>query len=583
MSDIEEQSNILMEEMQNYISDSDQDDPKYSPKNTGPYNTEGSEHKPYGTDFQGEIMNLQKNVDMKNKNILELENELNLYKIELVSMREKLASKDNLISQYESTVTISKDKINQLSQAAEKLKNENEILSSKNNDLEAEIKSLQMGQNESKAKAPSIELIQQHMEDLQKEYSQKEIKLNKKYQEKEENLRKDFLAEISGLNKEIEELREENAKLKFENSDHNVALEKLNNEFDEKNFEYNAEITKKEKEISRLNEQIKDHQKKCEDLETQFDQKNTFNEENVRNLKEERDTLLAELDEKDKKIFEDETEIEKLSNEINILKEEVARKNESLMNKDLNNDKLKNQIILLENSLNERDNEIEIKDQNTQKEFSEQNFALTNLVQEKNQLLEEKAELENSLNQATAKIMELNDIIQDNVSFYQSDRYKENEKNENLQKKLRGIIKQLKFREKTLSEENERLKNIVNEKENEKQQIETSYQNELNNISLYNNFNNSQMINNNPNMTNPNLTTPNLMGTNPNITNISMQMPNNSMMMGMNNYQGQFIPTTNSYSFVLNDSREEGQKKTLDEFKKLLAKIDEKLDGNKNI
>ncbi|MCQ2817348.1 MAG: hypothetical protein MJ252_08800 [archaeon] len=570
MSEMEEQSNILAEELQNYMSDSDVDDPKYSPVNKEPYNnTESSDRNIYSGEFQGKIMNLQKNVDIKNKNILELENELNLYKIELVSMREKLASKDNLISQYESAIQLSKDKINQLSQAAEKFKNENEILSNKNMDLEAEIKSMEVMQNKANAKNESVELIHQHMEDIQKEFNQKEINLNKKFKEKEDNLRKDFLNEISGLNKEIEDLRAENAKLKFENSDHNVALEKLNNEFDEKNFEFTSAINKKDKEISKLNEQLKDYQGRCEELESQFDQKNTFNEESLKNIKEERDTLLNELDEKDKKIFDTESEIDKLTNQINILKEEISRKEESLTNKEMNNDKLKNQILLLENSLNERDNEMEVKEQSIQKELSDQNITIKNLIQEKNQLLEEKAQLENSLNLATNKIMELNDIIQDNVTFFQSDRYKENEKNENIQKKLKGMIKKLKFREKSLTDENERLKNILSEKENEKQQMEISYQNELNNISLYNNFNNSQMLGINQPMNNPNL------------TNASMHMINNSMMVGNVNLPNQFISTT-SYSCNLNDSREEGQKKTLEDFKKLLAKIDEKLDGSKN-
>ncbi|MCQ2817266.1 MAG: hypothetical protein MJ252_08380 [archaeon] len=563
MSILGEQSNLFAEELQNYMSDSDVEDPKYSLKNSTPFNTESSEQKIMNNDFQGKIMNLQKNVDIKNKNIMELENEINLYKIQLVSMREKLASKDNLISQYQSTIQVSKEKINQLTQLAEKLKNENESLMNKNSDLETELKAFKSEESKIKPKDDSSELIHQHIEEIQNSFTQKENKLNKKFKEKEDNIRKDYLNEITKLNKEIETLRTENAKLKFENSDHNVTIEKLNTEFNEKSFEYSANLNKKDKEISKLNEKLKGHLKKCEELENQFDKKNTFNEENLRNLTEEKDTLLSELQDKDKKIYDYEDEIEKLKDQINILNEEISQKNESLTNKDLFNNKLKNQISLLENNITETNNEIEIKKQNNQKELSEQTIAIRNLVQEKNQLLEERNELENSLNIATNKIVELNDIIQDKISFFNSDRYKEKEKNENLQKKLKGIIRELKFKEKSLTDENQRLKSILSDKENEKKQMELTYQNELNNLSLYNNFNNSQMI-----------------GNNQNLNNTSIQLRSNSAIGNINNYQNQYIATGNSFSYNLNDSGDDGQKKTLDEFKRLLAKIDEKLDEN---
>lgn len=577
----DEQGNSVLDEHQNYLSDSDVDDPKYNLKNTGYKNLEDDPEQ-----FQGEILNLQKNVDMKNKNILELENEINLYKIELVKYREKLASKDNLISQYEAVIQTSKDKILSLNQTMDKLKYENNSLQTKNMNLESEIKSLKAMRNEQQdtKKNPSLEMMQEHINDVKNECAQKESKYIKKYQEKEESLRKEFLNEISSLNKEIEELRAENGKLKFENTNQAVQIEKINSEHDEKNYEVTSTLNKKDKEISKLNDQIKEKEKKIEDLENDFEQKNLFNEECIRNLKEEKESLISELEVKDGKINEEEYEITKLNNDLNLLKEEIKRKDENLRTKDLNNDKLRNQIELLENSIREKENEYDAVNQDNQREFSEKNIAINQLVQDKNLLLQEKTDLENSLTMATNKIVELNEMIQNKFGYLENEKFRENEKNEIEKKKLLGMIKQLQFKEKTLTEENEKLKEVLDKKETERQQMEMTYQNELNNISLYNNFNNSQLLNNTGNNfinnSMANLGNSNVNNNMMNNMNNNNNYVNHSMAnFGSNSLSQQIMPPTMT-GYKFDDSREEGQKRTLDEFKKLLAKIDEKLDSN---
>ena len=65
-----------------------------------------------------------------------------------------------------------------------------------------------------------------YINELQNEYAQKEMKLNRKYQEKENSIKNEFIGEITKLTKELEELRAENGKLKFDVSNLKIKKKK---------------------------------------------------------------------------------------------------------------------------------------------------------------------------------------------------------------------------------------------------------------------------------------------------------------------------------------------------------------------
>ena len=60
------------------------------------------------------------------------------------------------------------------------------------------------------------ESLKKKIEKLQNEAEKKEEVLRNKYEEKEENIKTEYLLEITKLTKEIEELRVNNEKQKFE-------------------------------------------------------------------------------------------------------------------------------------------------------------------------------------------------------------------------------------------------------------------------------------------------------------------------------------------------------------------------------
>ncbi len=240
-------------------------------------------------------------------------------------------------------------------------------------------------------------------------------------------------------------------------------------------------------------------------------------------------------------------------------------------------------------NLNQRDIDIQNYEQNKQNNLSEYSDQITLLMKEKNELENQKAELTESLSLATDQLNKLKDLIEDKYYNIEANLFKETMKNENLEKKYKNILKQMKNKERSLFEENKSLRDIISEKELEKSQMELNYQNQMQNMSLLANqgcgLNSSAFINNtmfNFPVNNQNLLNNSVMNNNVSYNAIPI---NNNL-----NATNQFINnTTNNVKFNNNnmlsaeEQREENQKRTLEEFKKLLAKIDEKLDSPEQI
>ena len=79
------------------------------------------------------IINIQK------KNLLELENENNLLKNEILSYQDKLKSKDLINSEVQSLFKIMQEKFNQFTNKIDSLKKENELLLLKNKQYEEQL------------------------------------------------------------------------------------------------------------------------------------------------------------------------------------------------------------------------------------------------------------------------------------------------------------------------------------------------------------------------------------------------------------------------------------------------------------
>ena len=138
-----------------------------------------------------------------------------------------------------------------------------------------------------------------------------------------------------------------------------------------------------------------------------------------------------------------------------------------------------------------------------------------------------------------------------------------------MEKKYKGMIKQIKKKEKGIIKENNQLKELINNQDNN---------NQLQNLALYNN---SIGDNNQLNRTMYNLpVNNNILNDNSN----SMIIDSNQNNLLNNNLNFATNKKINDFQMIskIEDPNDGHQKKTLDEFKDLLRKIDEKLEINNN-
>jgi hypothetical protein len=182
------------------------------------------------------------------------------------------------------------------------------------------------------------------------------------------------------------------------------------------------------------------------------------------------------------------------------------------------------------------------------------NSKIDELIREKIKLESENKELNDNLSIATDQLKQHQVNINKLQSIYEQKIFKINAKKEGLEKKYKNLHKQMKNKEKFFQSENQNLKHKIKEIEAEKNQIEV--QNKYN-------LNSSMMLNNNTMF---------------NLPAVQSNMLNNSFTYNTNNNNLAFMNQTANFQTFNYKYDDNDEKKTLEDFKKLLAKIDEKLD-----
>ena len=565
----------LNDEASHYLTDSDIDDSKYLPKDDNFVSPLKSHQTPVQPDLPRQIQDMHilndKIRHMKtfqeanDKNIRELQNENNLLKTEVIKLKESLTVKEAIINEFQFFAEKTKDKFKLFEEKNDRLVKEKQELINKLAEFEAEIKSKKTLNEELESNMRNIAMLKEHITETENQLVQKETSLNKKYAEREEEIRNEYENEISKLSKSNEDLRTENEKFKFEISNLKVNSDNLNALIEDKDFDYQTALTKKEKEIKRLNDEIEEIKSTLVETEKQLKDKITFSENEILKLNEDKNAFLEELNAKGDKIYDLETKMKELIHLQESLTLENKEHSIALSNKDTIINQMKSQIDELHKSISNKENENELLEQDKQKAFQEYNDQLNLTLKEKSEIELENNELRGDLAQAVETIKVLHDFIRDKFNSMQQNLYKATTKNENLQKKYKGLVKQMKMKEKELNDENKSLKTLLNEKDMEKEQMEYHYQSELKNMSLYNNMNmnnnTSLMMNQSQPQINPHL---------------NMNNTSNAVFSNTNYAINNSINVNNTYRF--DDIKDDEQKRTLEEFKRLLNKMDEKLD-----
>ena len=503
----------------------------------------------------------------QNKSVFELQTENNLLKNELYKKAQIIKNKDEIISEFQSLITTFKTKFDQYEAKNHQLKQQIIILekqlNSKNNDI-----ILNSNKKDTNIDINNNIFYKQQIKELETEYDSKIKKLNEKFKEKENLLKKEKNEEFLRISKNLEEKKFENEKLKSEISNYKIEINTLKSQIENNDYEKNSIMDQKDKENSKLKEKITEKDKEITEIENDYREKISKLEEQINLIKEENNNLLNEINENQDKENEYETEILNLKNNNDIINNELNQINIALQNKDVVIDQLKQQIEELNNLLIQSEEDLKNFEENKQQEFAEYSNQIELLIQEKNILQTQNIELTDNLSLANENLKKFNDLLSDKYSNIETELMKQANRNDNLEKKYKGALKQLKNKQNILNQENSQLKEIINNNNLNKEQIDINNQNKIQNLSLYNKVtgNKNEISQINDNIINMNVSSNNY------INNDSQDINNNMNFNNNLNYTYNFTNT----SYV--DPKEVGQKRTLNEFKMLLNRIDEKLD-----
>ena len=505
-------------------------------------------------------INIPKDNYFQNKNILDLQNENELLKQELLKKSETIRAKDELISEFQNIYKDLKSRFEQYESKNTQLKQqikylENQLMNnqyiSKNN--LNEISNKEMSEK-------TIALFKQQISDLESDYNNKTKKLLEKFKEKENKIKQDNTEEISRLNKNIENMRQENSKLKTEISNNKVEIDSLKAKLESKDYEKNTYLDQKEKEILKLKERISEQDREIEYKEKELKQRINKLEDQISLMKQENNNLINKVSEGKEKFNEYEIEITDQKNIINRLNNELNQINLSVQNKDALIEQLKNQIEELNDLLIQSEEDLKLFEENKQQEFKEYSEQIENIIDENNLLKAQNKELTENLSLANENMKQLNELISDKYADVEAELLRQTSHKENLEKKYKDIFKHMKNKQNLLNQENNKLKEIINNQEGQLENLEDNNDNinNLNNI----NFQSPLMNDMNPRNVNNNLININ--------ENAEPIFRNNNLNNNTNlNYN-------NSSSYI--DTKEERQKRTLNNFKMLLDKMDEKIE-----
>ena len=268
-------------------------------------------------------------------------------------------------------------------------------------------------------------------------------------------------------------------------------------------------------------------------------------EAQINSLKNENMNLITEINsikEDKSKIIQEEmnfkNQIDLLLQEINNDKNIIEEKNEIIQ-------QMKDEIGLIEAEHVEKNEEFNEYERQKEEEINEYTEKIEEILNEKILLEEQNKKLISSLAKANENLKQLNDLVVDKYSNMEYEIYKQREKKKNMEKKYKGMIKQIKSNEKNIIQKNNELKELLSKQNKENQNMSGNEYDVKSNYNMNNtNGYDNKLVNNN--------------------------IMNNNIM----NY---------NMESRIEDPNDFGQRKTLEEFKNLLKKIDEKLDINQQL
>ena len=498
----------LKEEIEN-ITDSDIDDPKYTPYNKNQnlnnnnninninnnmnYINNIPNNNNEDQNMNSPLMYMENNNNLLNKAIHDLEVENSYLKTELDKKDEIIISKESLNKEYQNLLSVFKDKLSQSEQYYKTCKSQIEDLEKQLKEKDKIILDYKKRNNMIENNIKNIPEYTEEIKDIQKKYEEMEKQNQEKYNEKEKKLIKDFMDEINRKTKNNEDLRIENEKLKYDSYNQKAEISGLNNRISEIRYENKDILEKNSREISKLKDQLASMEKELNDKDMQIKNIMVKNDNNLKKLKNENNSLIQKINEYSQKNKNCILELMENKHNIEMMKNDLTQRELALKNKDSIIEQLHNQINEMNSEINEKMNDLQIYEENNQREFDDYNNKIQELIQEKNFLEMQNNELSQSLANANNTLREYNDVIINKYKVLEDELYKEKQNNVNLQQKYKDKIETLKIKYNNLKQENNKLKEINSQEINEKP-INYNNINKKNNTKKYYNTNYNKNI-----------------------------------------------------------------------------------------
>jgi len=549
------------------LTNSDIDDPKYLPKENYPLN-DNIQNQIIDTNIDinnyipnnenqkllySQLNNLENEKNMLDQNIEQIENENNQLESQIMEYQDKFNKKEGINNQFKLLPTAFNqrfaeyDKRNKLLQ-----KNINELENLLKN-KEVELAQSLKDKSKSEIAIKNAGIYKQYMEELQNEFKEKINKLNQKYIEKESSLKSEYVDEINRKMQKVEELKIENDKLKYDLSNVKMNKEALNHQLEEKDYNSNTNINQKEKEIMYLKEKITEFEKKIEQKKNILQVNLNEYESQLNEVKQENNELLNQVNDLRNQKKENDIKLNNYKHNIQMLNNELNQNNNSINNKTSLLEQLGFEIDEKQKTSEQMDIDLQNFDIDKENQINDYNNQIEEITNEKNFIEAQNEEFKEYLSKAIENLKQLNEQFVAKYGALEEELGLQMNENEMIQKKYKDILKKAKKKQSNLNKKNEELKMKV-------------YNPEIN-FGVNNQLNKTMVL-----MQPPNLKGDSLFFDNNNIINQKDNISNFE-----NNNFGLFNNDFNNIEDI-NDN-EMKQNQTLNDFKQLLRKMDEKLNS----
>ena len=419
---------------------------------------------------QSQQINAQDNLvidyNSLNKNYLELEGELNCLRAENLRLKDSVAKKNIIISEYVKGFEDSSNKF-------QIFNDKNSNLKLKNDEYESKLKmlpSLLQKSNELNSKLSNYE---NKIDEMKEEHIKKEELFKFKYDNNERNQNitiKQYEYEIDELKNEIERIKTE-----LENS------KKQNEDLTEKDYDKGTDYDKKANDKLRENDRL---------ANTILELKETINENNLNYENENKNSrqLIDKLQDDINNLSQD---LKSRDDQIILLNEAVIEFDNAMKSSE---NELKSREIVI-NNLNEEKEKLQKQLNDKQMDFVQyQNSAqqIIDILHKK--LLTLDKEKNNLFNDTTANETQIS-MLQEQINQFELSSQSNKNECDKIDKQYNDLVKAYEIKEKEFQDKVLQIKSISQKRKNEMETLRSKYEKKIQSLTLNNNELNSRINN----------------------------------------------------------------------------------------